>query len=51
MIDTLGKKIAIFGASGQGREVADICLELGYIEIVFLVANDNEICIWPNSVY
>ena len=35
-------KIAIFGASGQGREVADICREIGYEEIVFLVSDENE---------
>ncbi len=44
-------KIAIFGASGLGREVADICLEIGYSEIVFLVKNEAEKCIWPNKVY
>ena len=30
------KKIAIIGASGFGREVADIALDLGYEEVVFL---------------
>ncbi len=43
-------KIAIFGASGLGREVADICADLGYNEIVFLVNDPNEKCIWPNEV-
>ncbi len=43
-------KIAIFGASGLGREVADICVEIGYTEIVFLVKDENEKCIWPNEV-
>lgn len=32
-------KIAIFGSSGFSREVADICLDIGYTEIVFL--DDN----------
>ena len=44
-------KIAIFGASGQGREVADICALLGYEEIVFLVCDINEKCIWPFDVH
>lgn len=35
-------KIAIFGASGQGREVADICREIGYEEIIFLVSDEKE---------
>ncbi|MDG1997429.1 MAG: acetyltransferase [Emcibacteraceae bacterium] len=43
-------KIAIFGASGLGREVADVCLEIGYDEVVFLVKDVHEICIWPNKV-
>ncbi len=29
-------KIAIFGVSGFAREVADVCLETGYTEIVFI---------------
>lgn len=44
-------KIAIFGASGLGREVADICDELGYNEIVFLVKDETEKCKWPNKLY
>ncbi|MCC3861729.1 acetyltransferase [Pseudemcibacter aquimaris] len=44
-------KIAIFGASGFGREVADICHIIGYDEIVFLVKDENETCSWPNKVY
>lgn len=43
-------KIAIFGASGQGREVADICSKIGYTEIIFLVSNENEKCVFPNKV-
>ena len=43
-------KIAIFGASGQGRETADICYTLGYTEIVFLVASDKEKCAWDNKL-
>lgn len=30
------KKIAIFGASGFGQEVADICHDLGYQDMVFV---------------
>ncbi|MDA7568188.1 acetyltransferase [Emcibacteraceae bacterium] len=44
-------KMAIFGASGQGREVADICYEIGYSEIVFLVNDETEKCKWPNKIY
>lgn len=44
-------KIAIFGASGQGREVADICSETGYQEIIFLVKDLHEKTIWTNEVY
>ncbi len=29
-------KVGIFGASGFGREIADICIALGYEKIVFL---------------
>ncbi|MDG1707551.1 MAG: acetyltransferase [Emcibacteraceae bacterium] len=43
-------KIAIFGASGLGREIADICHDVGYDEIVFLVKDENEKCIWPNKI-
>ncbi len=43
-------KIAIFGASGQGRELADICSEIGYTDIVFLVSSNTETCIYPNEV-
>jgi sugar O-acyltransferase (sialic acid O-acetyltransferase NeuD family) len=43
-------KIAIFGASGLGREIADICHDIGYDEIVFLVKDKNEECVWPNKV-
>lgn len=42
-------KIAIFGASGQGRETADICYDLGYSEIVFLVKSDDEKSLWDNK--
>jgi len=44
-------KIAIFGASGQGREVADICAVTGYDEIVFLVGDINETCLWSGKVF
>lgn len=29
-------KIGIFGSSGFGREVRDICIALGYKEIIFI---------------
>lgn len=35
-------KIGIFGASGFSREVADICLEIGYSQIVFIDYNACE---------
>jgi len=44
-------KIAIFGASGFGRELADICIEIGYTDIVFLVKDDPEIINLNNTVY
>ncbi|MBT5073815.1 MAG: NeuD/PglB/VioB family sugar acetyltransferase [Kordiimonadaceae bacterium] len=44
-------KIAIFGASGQGREVADICTLIAYDEIVFFVDDEAEQCVYPNKVY
>jgi len=43
-------KIAIFGASGQGREIADICSEIGYNKIVFLTKDKTEKSIWDNLV-
>ena len=50
-MDSLQKKIAIFGASGQGREVADLCAEKGYSTIIFLVNNEKETSIWTNEVF
>lgn len=44
-------KIAIFGASGLGREVADICVDIGYNDIVFLVKGSEEKCLWQNKVF
>ncbi|PCI48060.1 MAG: sugar O-acyltransferase [Alphaproteobacteria bacterium] len=44
-------KIAIFGASGLGREVADICADTGYTDIVFLVKDQTEECLWQNKVF
>ena len=35
------KKLAIIGASGHGKVVADIALKNGYTEIVFLDDNEN----------
>jgi hypothetical protein len=35
-------KIVIFGASGQGREVADICFEVRYKQIIFSVNDVKE---------
>jgi D-arabinose 1-dehydrogenase-like Zn-dependent alcohol dehydrogenase len=34
------KKLAIIGASGHGKAVADIAVKVGYEEILFL--DDNE---------
>ena len=34
-------KIAIFGASGFSREVADICFSIGYSHIVFIDISTN----------
>lgn len=35
-------KIGIFGTSGFSREVADICLEMGYKDIVFISETNSE---------
>lgn len=42
-------KIAIIGASGFGREVADIVLDLGYVEVLFLAKcpTDNQLIGFP----
>ncbi len=40
MIDA-AKKIAIFGSAGHAIDVADICLDAGYQDIVFLTMDEN----------
>lgn len=37
------KKIAIFGTSGTALDVADVCLDMGYEEIVLLSQNKAEL--------
>ncbi len=41
-------KIAIFGTSGFAMEVADICIDLGYIDIVLISKELNEVSIESN---
>ena len=40
-MDQKHKKIAIIGASGFGREVADIAIDQGCVDIVFLAINPS----------
>lgn len=35
------KKIAIFGSSGHGRDIADICIDCDYEEILFLTTDQG----------